>query len=197
MVDRHHPGKAPTALLSVLSDGSCRTIAQLEEELDLTRRQVSDAAARLLRRDYLMRMEVGCYKLTDEGIAAADRGEVITSGPRGKHTGCKVIQNTFRQRAWLSMRTRGRFTVGDLICDAANGDDRNPIDNVRRYLTVLVRAGYVIELPRRVAGTAPTSNGYKLFALAKNTGREAPVYQPTKQVLRDLNLGEDVPCTRA
>lgn len=194
MVDRHHPGKAPTALLAALYRGHCRTIAELEGALDLTRRQVSDAAAILLRRDYLMRMEAGCYQLTDAGIAAYERGEVITSGPRGKHTGCKVVQNTFRQRAWLSMRTRGRFTVGDLVCDAATEDDSNPLDNAKRYLRLLVRAGYVIELPRRVAGTAPTSNGYKLFALAKNTGREAPVFQPTKQVLRDLNLGEDVPC---
>ena len=197
MVDRHHPGKAPMALLGALYRGHCRTISELEAQLDLTRRQVSDAAAILLRRDYLMRMEPGCYQLTDGGVAAFEKGEVITSGPRGEHTVCRVSENTFRQRAWLSMRTRGRFTIGDLVCDAATPDDRNPINNVTRYLNALTRAGYVIELPRRIAGTAPTSNGYKLFALARNTGRGAPIHQPTKGVLRDPNLGEDVPCKRA
>ncbi len=197
MVDRHHPGKAPTALLTILADGSCRTIVELEKTLDLTRRQVSDAAAKLLRRDYLMRMEVGCYKLTEAGIAAASRGEVIKSGPRGKRNAPAVFQNTFRQRAWLSMRTRGRFTVADIVCDAATEGDREPEDNARRYLGVLVRAGYVIEFKRRAAGTAPTSNGFKIFALARNTGRLAPVYRAERKVLRDLNLGEDVPCSRA
>jgi len=197
MVDRHHPGKAPTAVLAALGDGSCRTIADLETALDLTARQVSDAAANLLRRDYLMRMEVGCYKLTDEGIAAAQRGEVITSGPRGKRNSCTVFQNTFRQRAWLSMRTRGRFTLADLVCDAATEHDRDPLENARRYVAVLVQAGYVLELPRRKAGTAPTSNGYKLFALAQNTGRAAPIYSAERRVLHDPNRREDVPCKRA
>ena len=41
MVDRHHPGKAPTALLQMLADGSCLTTEEVEARIDLTRRQIS------------------------------------------------------------------------------------------------------------------------------------------------------------
>ena len=119
MVDRHHPGKAPTALLARLADGSCWTIDQLETDLDLTRRQISDAAALLLRRDYLMRMAAGCYQLTQAGLAAPAAGEVIRSGPRGPRNTVRTAKNTLRERAWRSMRLRRQFTVLDLVSDAA------------------------------------------------------------------------------
>lgn len=41
MVDRHHPGKAPTALLQMLADGGCLTTEEVEARIDLTRRQIS------------------------------------------------------------------------------------------------------------------------------------------------------------
>lgn len=196
MVDRHHPGKAPTALLAALSDGACRTIAELEAELDLTRRQVSDAASCLLRRDYLERMVAGCYQLTAEGRDAAANGEIITSGPKGPHSGVREQSNTLRERVWRSMRIRGRFTVQDLLADAANGDDLRPDDNVRRYLRALRDAGYVVEFVRRADGVAPTSNGHKRWMLSRNTGPKAPTLLSKKRALRDLNTGEDVPCSR-
>lgn len=197
MVDRHHPGKAPTAVLAALAAGACRTIAELEAELDLTRRQVSDAASCLLRRDYLARSAVGCYFLTDEGIAAAERGEVISSGPKGPHPGVREQTNTFRERVWRSMRIRGRFTVPDLLADAATPEDRQPEDNVRRYLRALRDAGYVVEFVRRAEGVAPSSNGHKRWMLSRNTGPRAPVMMSKKRALRDFNTGEDVPCNRA
>lgn len=194
MVDRHHPGKAPTALLTRLSDGACRTIEQLADDLDLTRRQVSDAAAKLLRRGYLDRMAVGCYQLTEAGQAAAVAGEVITSKPRGPSGKVNRKRNTLRQRAWTAMGVRRSFTVQDLICDAATPDDGNPTENIQRYVRSLAAAGYVKETPRRARGTAPSSNGFKVWVLVRNTGRAAPVVSTRRPVLHDFNTGEDVPC---
>jgi len=197
MVDRHHPGKAPTALLNILADGSCRTIDQLEVDLDLTRRQVSDAASCLLRRDYLDRMAAGCYQLSEAGIAAAAAGEVIKSGPRGPHSGIREFRNTLRERAWRSMRLRGRFTIPDLVADAATEDDSDPVGNIGRYLRALRGAGYVIELPRRAEGSAMTSNGFKRWILSRDTGPKAPSVRSKVNAIHDFNTGEDVPCKRA
>mgnify|MGYP001143036401 CR=1 FL=1 len=194
MVDRHHPGKAPTALLRTLADGTCRTIAELVVVLDLTRKQVSDAAACLLRRDYLMRMGTGCYRLTDAGIAAAAAGEIIRSGPRGPADRVKIFRDTLRTRAWRAMRIRRRFSVHDLISDAAIAADAAPDDNIGRYLRSLRSAGYVAELPRRSAGTALTSNGFKRWMLVRDTGPLAPVVLSRIGAVHDRNTGEDVPC---
>lgn len=196
MVDRHHPGKAPTALLQALADGSCQTIDQLETRLDLTRRQVSDAATKLLRRDYLMRMGTGCYQLTEAGLAAAAAGEIIKSGPRSGRDSPRIVRNTLRERAWRSMRVRRRFTVADLISDAALVGDRNPYDNICRYLRALKQAGYVAASKQRVDRSAPTSNGFKLWILRKNTGPLAPVALSKVAAVHDRNTGEDVPCLR-
>lgn len=195
MVDRHHPGKAPTALLQKLAGGLCLTIDQLAEDLDLTNRQVSDAAANLLRRNYLERMAIGCYQLTPEGRAAAAAGEVIRSGPKGPQERARRVPDTFRQRAWTSMRMQRLFTVPDVVLEAARPEDADPVDNLRRYLQVLARAGYVKVSPHRVSGTAPTSNGYKRFLLASDTGPLAPVVLSKRPGIHDFNIGKDVLCT--
>lgn len=197
MVDRYHPGKAPSALLQALANGACRTIDQLAEDLDLTRRQISDAASCLMRRDYLLRMGTGCYQLSDDGLSAAAKGEVITSGPHNPRNAPQIVRNTLRQRAWRSMRMRRRFTVLDLVADAATPDDTLPENNLRRYLRELRKAGYVSTGPRRVGGTALTSNGHKLWVLSRDTGPRAPVFRSAIAAIHDPNLGEDVPCIRS
>ncbi len=170
-------------------------IDALAEALNLTRRQVSDAAARLLRRGYLERMAAGCYQLTDAGFAACAAGEVIKSGPKGPRDTARDVRNTLRDRAWRAMRIRRRFTIPDLIADAASADDRKPADNLHRYLRTLARAGYVKELPNRAEGTAITSNGYKRWMISRDTGPRAPVALSKTAAIHDFNTGEDVPCS--
>ncbi len=195
MVDRHHPGKAPTALLQALKDGSCQTIADLEVALDLTSRQVSDAAKKLLQRDYLIRTGRGCYQLTESGQTAAAAGEVITSGPRAPHGKVRVVRNTIRERAWRAMRIRRRFTVLDLISDARTEADTSPDESIGRYVRILSKAGYLKEAPKRVQGAAQTSNGFKVWCLVRNTGPLAPVARSATAAVHDPNLGRDVPCS--
>ncbi len=197
MVDRHHPGKAPTALLQKLADGACLTIGQLAEDLDLTNRQVSDAATNLLRRNYLERMVIGCYQLTPEGRAAAAAGEVIRSGPRGASDKVQEYRDTFRQRAWTSMRLQRLFTVPDIILDAARPEERNPADNLHRYLRILAATGYLKASAHRVEAPAPTSNGHRRYLLVRDTGPRAPVALSKVAGIHDFNTGEDVLCSQS
>ncbi|MCA1492727.1 hypothetical protein I6F11_17540 [Ensifer sp. NBAIM29] len=189
------PGALPTTILQHLADGSCQTIDALAANLPLDRGQISDGAAKLVLRGYLERIEVGCYQLTPAGREAAERGEVIKSGPWRADT-VKVrnaVRNTFRQRVWTAMRMSGAFTISDLVIAAAAGDD-DPDDNASRYIRRLKAAGYVVELPTRQKGTRLTSNGFKRYRLLKDTGPQAPVYRPKTQTLHDYNTGEGVPC---
>ncbi|PZO64579.1 MAG: hypothetical protein DI498_10850 [Paracoccus denitrificans] len=197
MVDRHHPGKAPTALLDLLKDGSCWTVEDLVATLDLTRRQIVDAASKLFERGYLLRMGLGCYQLTDAGLKAASEGEVITSGPRRPHGKLRIVRNTIRDRAWRSMRTRQRFTLAELIADARTATDKAPEDSIGRYLRALRSAGFVAAAPHRLQGSSATSNGFKLWCLKRNTGPKTPVVRSAVSAIHDPNTGEDVPCVRA
>ncbi len=92
------------------------------------------------------------------------------------------------------MRIRRRFTIGDVVADAARDDEKNAHNNATRYIGALRRAGYVRALPKRRPGSAPSSNGFKVFSLMKNTGPRAPVWLRAKKLLHDFNTGEDVPC---
>jgi hypothetical protein len=139
-------------------------------------------------------MAVGCYQLTPEGLAAAAAGEVITSGPKGPGQKVPEYRDTFRQRAWTSMRMQRLFTVPDIVLEAARTEDGNPVDNLQRYLKALAAAGYVRVSPHRVEATAPTSNGYKRFLLHRDTGPRAPVVLSKRPGIHDFNTGEDVLC---
>ena len=193
-------GDVSTILLQHLSDGTCQTIDQLDAVLPLNRRQISNAAAILIKRDYMDRIEAGCYCLTASGLAAAERGERVTSGPIGALTGKsrRPRRNSFRQRAWNAMRMSVTFTIGELIIAAAS-DDKDPESNLINYLLFLRRVGYVAELPVRQNGTRMTSNGFKRFRLLKDTGPVAPALRMKKRAIWDFNLAalvEEVPCAR-
>ncbi len=194
-VDRHHPGKAPTALLKHLSGNACLTIDQLVGELDLTRRQVSNSASILLRRGYLERMAIGCYQLTPAGVAAAVAGEVITAQKKGASRAVRRPKNSVRERAWRAMRVRRRFTVPDLVADAVIEGESDPTKNIWAYLRHLQKVGYVAELPSRAKGTALTSNGFKRWMIVRDTGPYAPVVLSKADGVHDFNTGEDVLCT--
>ena len=193
-------GDVSTILLQHLSDGTCQTIDQLDAVLPLNRRQISNAAAILIKRDYMDRIEAGCYCLTASGLAAAERGERVTSGPIGALIGDsrRPRRNSFRQRAWNAMRMSVTFTIGELIIAAASGE-KDPESNLINYLLFLRRAGYVAELPVRQNGTRLTSNGFKRFRLLKDTGPVAPALRVKKRAIWDFNLSalvEEVPCAR-
>ncbi len=189
-------GTLPTTILHHLSDGACQTIDALNEQLGLDRRQISDGAARLVLRGYLERVEAGCYQLTAAGRAAAERGEIVKSGPWRADTAKvrKPVRNTFRQRVWSAMRMGGTFTLADIVMAAATAEDDNPEDNASRFIRRLKASGYIAELPVRQAGTRLTSGGFKRYRLVRDSGPIAPQYRPKSGVIHDFNIGEDVSC---
>ncbi len=195
MLDTRKPGAVPTALLQHLQSGVCLTVDQMAEALGITKQQAMNAALKLMGRDYLVKMAVGCFQLSDAGIAAALAGTVITSGPKGKTGAIATHGNTFRQRAWTSIRFNKRFTIGQIVRAAARTDEKNARENARKYIAQLCWAGLVKELPRRLAGTAQNSNGFKRFVLIRDTGRRAPVYRSELRVMHDFNTGEVLPCS--
>ncbi len=188
------PGELAQALLPELATGGRQNTATLSDALNASRRQVSDAAALLARRELLCRPATGVYQLTKAGHSAAVEGISLTSGPKAPHGKVHVHQDTFRERAWRSMRIRRRFTIGDVVADAARESEKDAHNNAARYVGILRKAGYLRELPRRWPGTAPGSNGFKVFSLIQNTGPRAPVWRQARSVLHDFNTGEDVPC---
>lgn len=194
MIDTRKPGAVPTALLHHLSNDLCLTVDQMADALGVSRAQAVNAAHKLMRRKYLLKMATGCFQLSPEGAVAAQAGVAITSGPMGKTGAIATHRGTFRERAWSAMCIHRRFTIGDVVAAAGRDEEKNARENARKYILVLCRAGYVKELSRRVPGTAMGSNGFKQFFLARNTGPRAPVYRAELCVIHDFNTGEDVPC---
>lgn len=193
MVHRMTVGLASTMVLRALASAAAgRDIDALVAELDLNRRQITNATVKLLQKGLILRQRDGVLRLTEDGVAAAAEGTVIR-GSRQKVS--RSQRNTFRERAWRSMRVRRRFTISEVVSDAAGPDDRQPDDNARRYVSRLRQAGFVMELPRRAPGTALSSNGFKRFALVRNSGPRAPVWCGEKGTVHDFNTGEDHPCT--
>lgn len=195
-MDTSAPGAVATALLAVLRDGKDHPTAALAEHLQLQRRQVADAVSKLARRGYVSRPATGSCMITDAGRQALDAGVRITSGPTGPTGARRLLRDTFRQRAWTAMRVRRVFTIGEIVADAARHDAEAERDNARRYIAALRDAGYLAEIPRRISGTALTSNGYKQFRLLRNTGPRAPVVSIERGCVHDPNSGEDIPCPR-
>lgn len=185
-------GAHQTMLLHHLG-ATCKTITVLSEDLNLNRRQISDAARGLIRKGYLERVELGCFQLTGDGQAAANRGEQITSGPNaGFKVPRRALPNTLRQRAWNAMRIQRRFTVHDILTAATTGDEVRAQNNLQRYFKALCDGGVLRRLPKRQAGSAPTSNGFAQYTLVRDLGRIAPSYRAKAGSLVDHNTGAEI-----
>jgi len=173
-----------------LAMGGCLTTAGLAEITGLDRKIISATLCRLILRGLVERVERGCFRLTAKGHLSAQRGEVIRSGPRRRHTGIKRSpRDTFRQRAWMAMRMAGKFTVPEILQLAGRAGERGgSADNLHRYLRALEQAGYVRRLPVRERGTAPGSNGYVRWRLIRDTGPLAPTVRRNGTII-DRNTG--------
>lgn len=189
------PGELQMAILKhVAGHGSGATV-DLALTLGIPAKHVSKAASLLMDRGYLTRRRIGIYMPTSAGLAALASGHIITSGPVDKNATVlnRGDANKFRDRLWRSMRLRLVFTINDIVSDAIDGE-QDAINDAGRYLRILKSAGYVIELPGRVEGTRPGSNGFKRFRLSRNTGPRAPLHRSKLGILHDFNTREDVPC---
>lgn len=170
---------------------ACMTIDALADELGLSNRQVSDAASGLIKRGYLERAEIGCFRLTEEGAEATVLGVSITSGPNGPVSKQrKPMRNTLRQRAWTAIRMQRKFTVPDLMIAATIGNESDPENNLQRYVSGLAKAGVVRKLRGNVPGTAISSPGFQRYALVQDLGDVAPTLR--RAAIYDHNANREI-----
>jgi hypothetical protein len=171
----------------------CITEARMAEITGLTPPQVEHAALKLRKHGFLTKTGQGCHKLTAAGRAAIAAGRKIRSGPNGPETGHRRRDRGLRQRVWNALRSGKKLTVDDLIMRVAEGGERDPRSNVRKYLVALARAGYVRQMPVREPGLNPSSNGCVRWWLVKDTGPIAPVWRQRHGALYDGNSEEQMP----
>lgn len=174
----------------------CITGAKLVALTSLDDKQVDNAARKLRKHGLLELTDPGCYRLTAAGKEALSAGKTLRSGPRNSgQARTRVWRDYLRARVWRAIRIRRKFSIPDLEMLVAQGGEKDIASNIGKYLRALERAGYLVKLPKREAGTALTSNGFMRWWLPdeKNTGPLAPVIRVARQTLYDPNLEQEVP----
>ena len=175
------------------SPRECITETRMAEITGLAPLQVERAALKLRKHGFMTKTGQGCHKLTAAGRAALAEGRKIRSGPNGPETGHRRRDRGIRQRVWNALRTGKKLTIDDLIMRVAEGGERDPRSNIRKYLVALARVGYVRQMPVREAALNPTSNGCIRWWLVKDTGLQAPVVRASRGSLWDPNTEEQLP----
>lgn len=184
-----------TAVFNAIRPGICLTLDQLAEALpDHRRRPLINATRRLIERGWVERVERGCYQLTAAGGDAQAAGLEIKSGPRGGFERKTPVRNSLNTRLWRAMRLKGKFTIPALL-ELAAKDEKNPYQGAARFVRLLEKAGYLLRLPRREKGTAPTSPGYIRYTLVRDTGDLPPMLRRGNKAIFDPNTGEEVSWT--
>ena len=146
-------------------------------------KEAQNALAALARRGLAISIR-GEYSCTPEGVIFMDSGREISRGPSGPNRKTRVFEGTIRAKAWRAMRIKGKFGLEDLGRSVLDGSEAGcePLDNIRKYVLALHKAGYIIEMKRRIPGTAPTSNGRKRWMLVRDTGPKAPIARQNGEV---------------
>lgn len=88
------------------------------------------------------------------------------------------------ERAWWVMRRRKEFILPVLLSAVATGGERDAESCLRRYLRALVLAGILR------ADTTRLRTRFHRYILARDLGREAPVYRIKSKTVFDPNSGE-------
>jgi hypothetical protein len=170
------------------------TIDELASALPINRKSISTAAGKLIRRGHVERLETGRYRLTLTGRETLEGGSALRSGPHRSVRKHPVYADTLQQRAWAAMRLSTRFTIGDIVTLAARPVDKKPEASLQRFFHRLTKAGYLVELPARAHGTSPTSNGFKVWRLMRDSGEHAPRWLDRVKAFKDWNTLEVFPC---
>lgn len=163
----------------------------LAARLDRPAKNIDMACIALHRRGLLDRPEYGRYTLAPTGETLLAGGGAVRSGPaHGRRP--KTTPHTLRHRVWHALGNRKKATLAELLTVACCGDERDPERNIRRYLRLLERTGYLIRLRDRQPGLSPTSPGHIKWLLLRWTGPRAPIALRDHQALHDPNLRETI-----
>lgn len=94
-----------------------------------------------------------------------------------------------RERAWWLMRKLPRFTVDDLLCTLADGGEADAPGNLRKYVRGLEKVGVLARLMRRQPANPRGGTGAIIYRMARDLGRDAPVWRRDSNSLYDPNSG--------
>lgn len=174
----------------------CVTEVRLCALTGYSEKQVENACQNLRRHGFIERTGQGCHRLTRAGREALASGYSLRGGPRGpQQSGQRRRDRGMRQRIWNCLRMGKKVTVDDIAMRVVDGSERDPINNISKYLAGLKRAGYVLPL-RRSAPLNLTSNGSLRWMLISDTGPLAPVIRVTRRVVFDPNLEQEIAMAR-
>lgn len=165
--------------LRALAEGPLLT-GELAKALGLATDKAGQVC-RCLRARGLVRTYERIHELTAAGRQAVKRGEEITCGPA---KGAVRRGESLRARAWRAMRIKEKFSLDDLLTLLCDGTEKAAESNLKDFLRVLERAGYLMELKRR------GGDGSRRWWLAKDTGLQAPSWNRLTRTLADPNTGE-------
>jgi hypothetical protein len=129
--------------------------------------------------------------LTVEGFDFVNAGKEVKSGPYRPRSSPRIsdVTRSLRHRAWIAMRRKPRFTISELMIAASDSGASNERGNIASYVTALSKAGYVKPIGLE-EGTAPTSNGFKVWRLVKDTGELPPLMRKGNIVDRNTQLAD-------
>lgn len=183
--------KSINGVFEVLTDKTI-TLDELVTVSPCSRHETVKIMSRLVSRGAVERLENGVYRLTEFGKSLKSTGDfkVFHSGPQGQYNRTKRATNTLRSRIWRLILLNKKVNIQEMICLAADGEEKAPVSNIQKYVRALVKCGYLCEMPRRIKGGSATSNGFKQYMLLKETGRIAPVLRNDKRQIYDPNTDE-------
>lgn len=95
-----------------------------------------------------------------------------------------------RAKAWWSLRKNKAATIPDLMTTHCDGTEKAAWNNLNGYLRALAGVGILTVDDERKPDGKPTSNGLKLWRLAKDRGPKAPVVRRNLKDVFDPNSGE-------
>lgn len=182
----------PILAILAANPNVCVTLDELDAALPHDRKVLSPLLCRLITDKYVVRRERGCFQVTSAGIAADRKG--YRPGPQRESRAAvrKPRESTLQQRMWKTLRIMRRSSVPELVALSARGNERNAAANIQAYLKTLEKFGYVQKLKKKAPGTAPSSTGFAIWLLLKDTGPTAPGWYWRKRELFDRNTGERI-----
>lgn len=183
------------AILKAIKDNNTLTPGLCVREVDLvsatgmSAHHVDQACLKLRKFGLLEKSDQGCHTITKSGIEAIEGNKTFRSGPKQQLIAPRGMpQSSRRAKAWRAMRIRNKFTIPDIVMLVVEYGDRDPTNNVGKYVRALEKAGYLTSL-KREKGTSQGSNGTKRYWLVPemNTGPLAPLWRPHKKTIFDPN----------
>lgn len=182
------------ALLGTMLDERTRSSVAIAREMQWPLVRTVRVCTLLAVRDLVERDGDGGFTITPAGIDFIKRDTPMPVGPAfpvTRETRRRPVR-TARQKFWIAMRMKRRFTVHDLVEIAAEPDSWKSLVNARSYVRKLELAGYLVRIGKRVPGTSPASRGAIMFQLVRDTGETAPSAMTTGGI-DDRNLDPPKP----